>query len=350
MGNCHQPRTWLVAVPNEAAMSVFSATAIATTAGALVLAAGFRWRRRARDGGTVAHLPSTFRDLLARSVGDPSLEVGFWDASSGVYRDFAGSRVLVPRDDDERVTTRIDQDAAPLAILLHDRSLLDDPAVMRGMAEAARRGAAHLEAYVELWTELGRVADSLHRILHAARDEALSLHAQLDEAVTIPLNQVSSQLAEVGPGNGVDRARVLLARATGEVERIVSGGHPPELALGLARALRTLADESAVPVTIDVPERRYGAAVEAAVYYLCAEATANANKHAQATRIAIRVAPTRTGLRVVVADNGTGGADEKRGSGLRGLSERVAASGGSLHIESLRGNGTRVIAELPSQP
>src|SRR4029450_2278315 len=92
---------------------------------------------------------------------------------------------------------------------------------------------------------------------------------------------------------------------------------------------------------------RYPPDIEAAAYFVACEGLANAVKHAQAERIGLHVARPDSRLTVSVTDDGMGGADADAGSGLLGLSDRVAAHGGKLHIDSVRGRGTRITAELP---
>jgi signal transduction histidine kinase len=133
-----------------------------------------------------------------------------------------------------------------------------------------------------------------------------------------------------------------------ELREISRGLHPAILSeAGLAPALRALARRSLVPVELDVhvdgrlPER-----IEITAYYIVAEALANAAKHAQATLVRVRMDPPGRVLRIVVADDGIGGADPS-GSGLTGLSDRLAALNGRLLLQSPPGEGTTLVAELP---
>ena len=102
-----------------------------------------------------------------------------------------------------------------------------------------------------------------------------------------------------------------------------------------------------MPVAVSVPPARLDPEVEAVAYYVCAEALANASKYAGATHVAIDVRRAGGQLIVVVADDGAGGADAGRGTGLRGLRDRLEARGGRLEIDSPPGGGTRLQAEFP---
>ena len=102
-----------------------------------------------------------------------------------------------------------------------------------------------------------------------------------------------------------------------------------------------------VPVELSVAIERLPEEVEAAVYFLCSEALANVAKYASASSVAISVAVSDGVVHVEIADDGVGGADPARGSGLRGLADRLEALGGTLTIESFPGKGTRLLGEVP---
>jgi signal transduction histidine kinase len=115
----------------------------------------------------------------------------------------------------------------------------------------------------------------------------------------------------------------------------------------LRPALDELARQSSVPVEIEVPERRFAPALELAAYFVCSESLANVAKHAEASRVRMAVAHSEHRLRVLVDDDGVGGADAGHGAGLSGLADRVEALAGSLRVHSPRGGGTSVEAILP---
>ena len=116
---------------------------------------------------------------------------------------------------------------------------------------------------------------------------------------------------------------------------------------GLEPALGSLAGRSPVPVDVEVRIGRVPEHVEAAVYYVAAEALANIGKYAQASSASIRIDHEDGVLVVEVRDDGVGGADSKGGSGLRGLADRVEALSGRLIVESPKNRGTTVRAEIP---
>jgi PAS domain S-box-containing protein len=139
-----------------------------------------------------------------------------------------------------------------------------------------------------------------------------------------------------------------LNQALEELRELARGIHPAVLTdRGLEPALQALAQRSTIPVEIETPPRRLPAQVEAAAYYVVSEALANVAKYAQASAVSVRISHLNGHVVVDVADDGVGGADPTRGTGLSGLADRVAALDGRLEVESRPGEGTSVRAEIP---
>ena len=140
-----------------------------------------------------------------------------------------------------------------------------------------------------------------------------------------------------------------LGAALCELRELARGIHPPVLVQGGIRAaVESLAELSPVPVKVTVPSTRYPPLLEATAYFVVCEALANVAKHARATTADVNIDQVDGRLIVQVVDNGVGGVDIRRGTGLTGLADRVAAVEGSLDIDSLQGRGTRIRADLPS--
>jgi signal transduction histidine kinase len=147
----------------------------------------------------------------------------------------------------------------------------------------------------------------------------------------------------------VAEAREASAKALTELRDLVRGIHPPVLAeRGLGDAIRALALDLPLPaeVNIDLPGR-LAAPVESAVYFAVSEALANVAKHSGAQRVSIDVRLGEHTLSVRVTDDGGGGADLERGTGLRGIQRRLSTFDGSLALDSPPGGPTTVIMELP---
>ena len=167
-------------------------------------------------------------------------------------------------------------------------------------------------------------------------DEVLRL---LDDARHQSQDTVAGELMNLG-----DELRT----ARGELHDVVQGIRPPALGEGgLAAALPVLAGRSPIPVRLSVEVGRLPPAVEAALYFVCAEALANVAKHAHATVVSVTVVNGGSAVVARVVDDGTGGVDPTHGSGLRGLADRVEALGGRFRAVTGTGGGTVVQAEIP---
>jgi signal transduction histidine kinase len=147
---------------------------------------------------------------------------------------------------------------------------------------------------------------------------------------------------------GLSRITEELADAVAELQEFSRGIHPAILSEGgLGPALRALARRSAVPVDLDVTANaRFPEPIEVAAYYVASEAVANTMKHAQATRIEISLTTRNGRLLLSIRDDGVGGANPARGSGLVGLTDRVEALGGSIRLHSAAGAGTHISVDL----
>jgi signal transduction histidine kinase len=211
---------------------------------------------------------------------------------------------------------------------------------------------------VDLRERVEGLRDASARILTAADDERRRIERDLHDgaqqrlvALNVLLGVVESKI-ESDPSAAaplVSRARQEAQAAVKELRELARGIHPALLAdRGLTAALEALAGRAPFPVTVSgVPARRLPAAIEATAYFITAEALTNVAKYANATRASVELSEERGKLRVTVTDDGTGGADAARGTGLRGLRDRVSALDGRFEVISPPGRGTVLIAELP---
>jgi signal transduction histidine kinase len=184
----------------------------------------------------------------------------------------------------------------------------------------------------------------IERDLHDGTQQrlvSLGLAARAAEAkVPADRGDLRAELSRIAAG---------LADATTELQELSRGIHPAALSeRGLAPALRTLARRCTVPVELEVStDARFPEPVEIAAYYAASEALANAMKYAQASHVEISLAAGDGRLLLSVRDDGVGGADPARGSGLAGLTDRVEALGGSIRVRSAAGTGTQITVDLP---
>jgi signal transduction histidine kinase len=332
----------------------------------VALAAGLLWGRTAR--GAVADLvvelertpPGSVRDALARTLGDASLEVALWLPERSLYVDGTGQPLELPTPDSGRAVTVLGPAEARIAALVHDPALLERRALLEAAGAAARLALENERLQAALRGQLEEVRASRARIVQAGDDERRRLERNLHDGAQQRLLGLglALQLARAQLGSTADGAAMLLSEAEdelraalNELRELARGIHPAILIdQGLAAAVRSLAERSPVPVTIaGVPEKRFGDAVEVAAYFLVSESLANVAKYAHASTVRISIT-RRNGHAVVdIEDNGAGGADPTRGSGLRGLSDRVEALGGVIDVESPTGEGTRIHAEIPCE-
>ena len=412
--------------------------------------------------------PGEVQEGLRQALRDETAAVAYWYEEGGHYVDVEGQHVELPPDTRDRVVTRLDYADSPVAAIVHDAALLEEPELLGAITNAARialerdkllvevkaraaRYRALLQAIPDLMFRITREGrylsynapnpddllepevvgrtlwdrlphDLADRVLEAGRsavdrgtpsvieyaldfadgtrhyegrfaasgdDEFLMIVREItdrkqqqqeleasrqrivaagDEArrrlernlhdgaqqrlvsLSLSLRLVQSQLRK-SPDTAeeiLDASRVELGQALEELRELARGIHPAVLTdRGLEAALDALAARAPLPVEIDGPGGDLPPSVEAAVYYVVSEALANVTKYAQASSVRVTVGRSNGSALVEVADDGVGGADPLRGSGLRGLADRVASLSGKLAIHSPPGAGTRVRAEIP---
>jgi PAS domain S-box-containing protein len=223
--------------------------------------------------------------------------------------------------------------------------------VFRDISEQLRTEEALVRAAAEQ-ARAEEIAASRSRIVVAAAEERRRIGRDLHDGVQQRLVQALIRVEEArraAPSEALDAAATELRRAVRELRELAAGIHPAVLTdHGLAAALEDLTADAALPVTLDVDERRVAADVEAAAYFVASEALTNVAKHADASQVTVRVRVSPgDALELVVSDDGRGGADPLRGTGLHGLADRVAALGGTFTVDSPPGEGTTVRATFP---
>ena len=340
---------------DDPALLAYEAVLCATAVGLAAALVSARWLRPP-VADLVVELgetrTATIRDALAHALGDPSLEVAY--RADGGWVDAQGQPVMLPNDGSGRVVTPIERDGAAVAALIHDPEVLADLNLVEAVSRAARLAAANAQLQRDIRAQAAELEASRRRLLVAADAERRRLELRLRTGAERRLTGLAVELAHARTSasrdalESLDQAERRLGSTIADLGELGSGLHPRLLTeLGLEGALAELAQRSPLPVEVGVATGRLSEELEAAVYFVCSEALANATKHAGATKIAIEAIVGGGELTVRIADDGHGGVDVARGSGVRGLVDRVEALGGELRIESPPGGGTRIAARLP---
>lgn len=297
-------------------------------------------------------------DALARTLGDPTLQLAFWVPSHAVYTDGHGTPVQLPGPDaPDRGCVGIDHAGAPIGAIIYDTALLDDPEAVRSAGRVIALAVEQERLTADLHASHQELERSRSRVLEAADRERRRLAQDLHDGLQAELVMLAIQAQHIAglPGtppqaaaSAVDLRRRIDHAAT-ELRQIVHGLAPAALLeRGLPAAVDDLADRTPVPTSVHTDiDGRLPAPVESTAYYLIAEALTNTVKHAHASRIEISMRHTDHTLTVTVADDGSGGATAGGGLGLSGIADRVDTAGGRLTVDSPLGGGTRMTAELP---
>jgi len=339
--------------PTQALQVIFFATFALLPAAFLLGLVRTRFFRTAAVGRVIERLaldPRGVRDALATELGDPTLEVLYW--VDGRYVDREG------RPQTPETLTEIDHEGRRVGALVHDRSLDEEPELVREAAAAAALALENQRLEVELRARLEALRASRARLIEAGDAERRRLTRDLHDgaqqrlvALMIEL-QLARETFDANPEGAkqlVDSAFANAQEAVKELRDLAAGIHPAVLAQrGLDAALESLASRSAVPVELDsaLPER-LPSPVETAAYLVVAEALTNVAKYAHATHARVEVRRENGHAVIDIRDDGVGGAQAGEGTGLSGLGDRVGALDGTLSVDSPPGAGTLVRARIP---
>ena len=317
---------------------------------------------RSRSNQMLTHLGGggpgdTLRDALRRALSDAQLEIVYPRFGQGGWVNELGEEALAPAPSAGRVMTPIDRGGKPVAALIHDPSLLRNPKLLHAAAEAASLAIDNEQLKADLRADLIHANSARLRIIEAGDRELQRVERNLHDGaqqrlvgLALVLRLASRSAAGDATVTGLlDDAAGELDAAIAELRELTRGIHPAIVNdAGLADALEVLAERPGVPVSVQVdlpgrlPER-----VEVGAYYLVSEALTNTNKHARAQRATVRAEVIDGVLRLVVSDDGVGGAAAKPGSGLEGMADRVKGLGGDLVIDSAAAGGTVITADIP---
>jgi signal transduction histidine kinase len=324
-------------------------------------------RARLLQGGAMSSLMTRLgetqragrlRDALAEALEDPSLELVYWLPERERYVDFRGRDYDLPEDDPARAIHAVARDGDCVAAIIYDASLHEAEEHVQAVGAAASLALVNERLEAELRAKVGELRRSRERMLRIGLEERRRLERDLHDgaqqrlvsmALNIRIARAKLNEDPLAADQLLETAGRELDSALGELRELARGIHPAVLTdRGLATALETLASRAPVPVELaELPEERLPEAVELAAYFVVAEGLTNVAKYANATHATVGVARANGRLVVEVADDGVGGADPESGSGLRGLADRLAVLEGRLEIDSERGRGTTLRAQIP---
>jgi signal transduction histidine kinase len=324
-------------------------------------------RARMLQGGAVGELvsrlgeaprPGELRDALAEALSDPSLELVYWLPESTRFVDGTGRAYTLPKQGSGRAVAPVEREGETIAAIIYDGSLTGARDHVRAVGAATALALENERLDAELRAKLQELRGSRERMLRVGLEERRRLERNLHDGaqqrlVSIALNlRVARSKLRQDPAG----AETLLAGAGEELEsaleelrELARGLHPAVLSeRGLRTAIETLALRAPVPVELGpVPSERLPEAIELAAYFIVSEALTNVAKYAAANQATVSVERHNGRVVVAVTDDGVGGADPGRGSGLRGHADRMAVLEGRLEVESEPGRGTTVKASIP---
>ena len=299
-------------------------------------------------------------DALRTALGDPSLQL-LRPVGPGIWITEEGAETSLPTASEGRAVKRVGPADRPLAAMVHDPALLEQPELLDAVVRVLRLALENERLESELRDQLQAVTESRARIVTAAEEERRRVERDLHDGaqqrlvgVMLALQQArrtaESEAASEALRRDLDAAAGETTEAVRELRELARGIHPAILEdEGLGAAVAALARRAGIPVDVQLElDGRLPRLVESTAYFTIAEALTNTQRHAAASHATVRVVRTGHALEVEVSDDGHGGAAPERGSGLRGLADRVTALGGLLEVESAAGHGTRVRATIPT--
>jgi signal transduction histidine kinase len=310
----------------------------------------------ARLGGGVGR--GSLRDALAEALGDPEVEIAYWVPNRDGYVDSAGRPMQIDPAPNGKTATVIEHEGRRVGAIVHDADLAEERELVQTVGVTAALTLENERLDAELRAHVDELRASRARIVTAGYAERQRLERDLHDGAQQRLMALGINLRlarDLITSDPQDAAALLdasleeLNQAARELRELARGIHPAVLTdRGLDAALNGLAGRSPVPVElVQTPDERLPSSVESAVYFVVAEALTNVARYAEARTVRVTVMRTNGHVNVQVSDDGVGGADPAHGSGLRGLSDRVAALDGRLELTSAKGDGTTVRATIP---
>jgi signal transduction histidine kinase len=306
---------------------------------------------------------------LRTALRDPTLQVLFWVEQTQSYMDETGQPAADPADG--RLVVPLDARAGPgnidpcppdhltggMDVVVADPALARHQGLVNAAVGASGLALRNARLQAELRAQLDQVTASRRRIAEAGVAERRKIERDLHDGLQQRLLALTLTLAQIRAGTddpavlqGVETMRTEMHAALQELRDVAHGVLPAMLAQGgLRPALDDVVERLPLTVHLDIAHGRWPASVETTAYFIACEALANVAKHATADHADVRITAPGSQLRVEVLDNGRGGADPRRGTGLAGLADRARAIGGELTVQDRPSGGTVLEAVLPCE-
>ncbi|HSB85958.1 MAG TPA: ATP-binding protein [Ilumatobacteraceae bacterium] len=298
--------------------------------------------------------PEELRDELARTLGDDTLVVCF--PSGDGFVDHHGQPVTPGTPG--RAATPVEHDDELIAVLDHVVALREEPELLAATAAASRLALENARLNATVQAQLSQLEQSRRHLVEASDRERRRIERDLHDGAQQKLLSVALALGRerrrASQAGHHDTAAALhsiigdLETAVDELRSLARGLYPTVLTdHGLPAAVDALAQRTPLPLDVDFTLPRLPTSTESTAYFVVVEALANTIRHAGATGVRVSGRVDEDDLEVTVSDDGIGGADVERGSGLRNLHDRARALGGSVEIHSPAGGGTTLTLRLP---
>jgi signal transduction histidine kinase len=293
---------------------------------------------------------------LAHALGDEALRVFLVTADAGL-QDVHGSPVEAPVAWPGRITLPVPgTEGAGRAVVDVDAGVLHHERLLRAALAASSLALDNARLHQHLEQSLRKVKEVQAYVTNVAVSERRRIERDLHDgaqqqlaALTLRLGVLKSQLPDVHAQALLDGARTELKDAIRELRRLTEGMYPANLVEdGLRGAVEQLLDRMPITTKLICPDQRWPLPTEATAYFVICEALANVAKHSGADSVQVEIGGTPEELELRVADDGRGGAEPGKGSGLKGLGERVNVAGGTLSIISPPATGTTLRVSIPA--
>jgi len=308
--------------------------------------------------GTAGATRPAVARALASTLGDESLRIVYWSPERSSYVGESGAEVAFPRVDADRGLTEVRVGSRLVGAITYDSRIIADEQAVRRAGEVLAIAVDRERLTAELLASNEALLNSRLRLVETADRERTRIAQDLHDGLQVQLVLLALEAQNIAiaptasPQTHADAAQLRrrIDEAAADLRRLVHNVIPAALVeQGLAAATEDLVDRLVIPATLDADlgVEPLAASTTHTAYFVVAEALANAVKHSSASSVHVRLRRVEPRLQIEVGDDGVGGASVERGTGLRGLIDRVDVMGGRVLIDSPRGEGTKVKVELP---